>query len=217
VAFDQPGRPGEFLSKLTLAAPDGVVFKGPFVASSTSVTGTILDGGTTLELDFSPHTFTQGDTLDYSIGVCRTGELKGCVMGRPDELLEGGTYTYVFETDNATGTPVELFLTTSDLVGIGGGIEDLMSNSREPDLTIPSQILNPDTFVGFGILPCTPIAGSCPPLVLADADPVEDNPVVPEPPSILILLAALAVLPFAYRYSSPARLSSLEAGLAEPL
>ena len=95
--------------------------------SLDTVHGRILAGGTELELDFDPHTFVFGDTLDYTIGVCRSGdEEEGCSSDRPDLLLKGGTYTYLFETDNALGTPVELFQTTSDLVGVGGGIEDLI-------------------------------------------------------------------------------------------
>jgi hypothetical protein len=205
VSFDALGRPGEFLSKLTLQAPEGVFFKsGTFFASLATVHGRILAGGTELELDFDPHTFVFGDSLDYTIGVCHSGdEEEGCSSGRSDLLLKGGTYTYLFETDNALETPVELFQTTSDLVGVGGGIEDLTSSSLEPDLMIASQILNPTTFVGFGALPCTPVGGSCPPLVLADADPAEEGTLpAPEPPSIAILFAGLGfwlVLGFRHR------------------
>ena len=215
VSFNQPGRPGEFLGKLTLAAPTGVFFQdGTFAASLATVTARILAEGTELELDFTPHTFTIGDTLDYTVGVCqREGSSEKCDQGRPDLLLEGGTYTYRFETDNLLGMPIEQFVTTSDLLSPGDGIEDLFSDSQNPDLSMPSEILNPTTFVGFGALPCTPVNGSCPALTLEDADPAEENPAVPEPPSILVLLAAFVVFPVVYRFAPRAR-SSFEAGLA---
>jgi hypothetical protein len=107
--------------------------------------------------------------------------------------------------------PIELFQTTSELMGPG----DLFSNSQEPDLLFPSEILNPSTFVGFSAEPCTIIAPAttCPALELEDAWPPEENQPVPEPPAVLILLSALAVLIVTYRFSSPAR-SSSEPGLA---
>jgi hypothetical protein len=75
------------------------------------------------------------------------------------------------------------------------------------------MILNPDTFVGFGRFPCTPDAnGNCPTPVLEDADPTEEyGQQVPEPPSILILLGALAGLVLVYRLSPR---KSFESGLA---
>jgi hypothetical protein len=107
--------------------------------------------------------------------------------------------------------PIELFQTTSQLVGPG----DLFSNSQDPDLLFPSEILNPSTFVGFSAQPCTIIAPAttCPALELEDAWPPEENPAVPEPPTIVILLSSLAVLGLGYRCSSRAR-RSFEAGLA---
>jgi hypothetical protein len=109
--------------------------------------------------------------------------------------------------------PIEQFVTTSDLLSPGDGIEDLFSDSQNPDLSMPSEILNPTTFVGFGALPCTPVDGSCPALTLEDADPAEENPAVPEPPSMLVLLAAFVVFPVVYRFASAAR-TSFEASLA---
>jgi hypothetical protein len=217
------GRPNEKLETLTLTAPAGfqfdpdTIFKllenpdGLTVKSSLSDC-TPRDGGesgcSSLVLDFTKgNPFVAGDSLDYTLCV---EAHDSCIPVAVDDLA-GGTYTYNFETD-VDGVPVELFQTTSELTGSG----NLTSSSWFPDLLIPSQILNPDTFVGFGTLPCTPVAGSCPPLVLADADPVEDNPAVPEPPSILMLLVALVVLPVAYRFSLSGR-RLLEAGLAEPL
>jgi len=200
VSFDQAGRPREFLSKLILTAPSGTFFQnGTFFPSLTTVTGTILPGGNKLELDFDPHTFTLRSMLDYTVGVCQTGGFEGCMAGRPDLLLEGATYTFEFETDSDAGIPVEQVETTSDLVVVGGGIKDLFSDSQEPDLSVAAMILNPDTFVGFGAFPCTPDAnGNCPTPVLEDAIPSEEyGQQVPEPPSIAILVVALAMLPVA--------------------
>jgi hypothetical protein len=214
VSFDQAGRPNEFLSKLTLTAPQGTLFQdGTFSTSLMAVTGTVLAGGTQLQLVFSPHSFTLGSSIDYTVGVCQTGDFEGCMGGQPDLLLEGGTYTFDFETDSQTGIPVEQIETTSDLLNVGGGIADLFSDSQEPDLTFAAMILNPDTFVGFGRFPCTPDAnGNCPTPVLEDADPTEEyGQQVPEPPSILILLGALAGLVLVYRLSPR---KSFESGLA---
>jgi hypothetical protein len=228
VSFDTPGRPGEFLSKLTLRAPDGVSFLPNTFRVTDATSG--LQGKVTCEspcsgpsivLDFTSRAFVIGQSFDYKIGVCRQegdGERGGCRRGAPDQLLENGTYTYQFETDGlADGmvVPFEIFQTTSDLLDLGD-IGFLSANSQEPDLTIPSQILNPLTFVGFFSQPCTLTPGNCPPLVLADADPAEDNPAVPEPPSILIFLLALAVLAAIYRLPLRGRLS-LETGPAEAI
>jgi len=216
VSFDQAGRPNEFLSKLILTAPSGTFFQdGTFSTSLNTVTGTILPDGSKLELDFSPHTFTLGSMLDYTVGVCQTGDFEGCMVGRPDLLLEGGTYTFDFETDSEAGIPVEQVETTSDLVVVGGGIADLFSDSQEPDLSFAAMILNPDTFVGFGAFPCTQDAnGNCPTPMLEDAIPSEEyGQQVPEPPSLPILFLALAVLPVVRRFTGRAR-RSFEARLA---
>jgi hypothetical protein len=71
-------------------------------------------------------------------------------------------------------------------------------------LSIASEILNPDTFVGFSITPCTPLAGvdGCP-LVLADGSPLEEGgQPVPEPPSLPILLAGVSFAFFFRRTGS---------------
>ena len=212
------GRLNEKLDKLTLTAPADSLFEpntefklqsnpnGLTVRSSLNDCG--VHGCSSLAIDFTGGApFVAGDGIDYSLCDLHNGS---CVPVAIDDLA-GGTYTYNFETD-VDGAPAELFQTTSELTGAG----DLASGSWFPDLSIPSRILNPDTFIGFGAMPCTLLAGSCPPLVLADADPVEDNPAVPEPPSIWLLLVALAVLTGACRYTPPRR-RLLEAGLAQPL
>ena len=207
VSFDSLGRPGEFLSKLTLTAPDGV----SFLAETFSVIGATpgLQGKVTCEspcsggsivLDFVGGAFVLGQSFDYTIGVCRQEE-GGCRLGAADQLLANGTYTYQFETDGVTNgavVPFEIFQTTSSLLDIDDEIADLIADSQTPDLLFPSQILNPTTFVGFFSQPCT-LGTSCPPLVLADADPAEDNPPVPEPSSLVIVLSALILLTAACR------------------
>jgi hypothetical protein len=231
VSFDSPGRPGEFLSALTLTAPPGTFFNdgtfaviGANLNAGGTVTGAVIcptgvscprGTGTELELEFSPSAFTLSDSLDYTIGVCRTGDFEGCRAGRPDLLLNGGTYTYLFETDGLRDgvlVPFEQFETTSDLLSSDSLFGGLFADSQQPDLRIPSQVLNPDTFVGFGSLPCTPVAGSCPPLELEDANPSQEGGQlpVPEPPSLVLLLAALVGLTTICRLL-PRR--SFEAGL----
>jgi hypothetical protein len=220
VVFDPsgafPGRPGEFLSKLTLAAPSGVFFQPNsfFVAAASpglqgKVTCQAPCSGTSIVLDFAKGAFADGQRLNYSIGVCQPGG-NGCLEGRPDVLLQNATYTFDFETDNAAGVPVEQFQTTSDLVSPSGSAQDLLSNSQLPDPLIASEILDPTSFVGFSQQPCTAVNGSCPPLMLEDANPAEDNPAVAEPSSLLILAVAMILAPVAYgrrrtrRYSKPA-------------
>lgn len=224
------GRPGEMLDSLTLTAPggfqfnpdtvfkllsnpDGLTVKSLFSNCTDHDRDGDIDGCSSLVLDFTKgKPFVAGDTLDYSLCVkwdskrwddkCKPIAIDG---------LAGGTYTYNFETDNAENTAIELFQTTSELTGPG----DLFAGSWFPDDTIPSEILNPDTFVGFNPLPCTSVAGSCPPLSLADASPlVEDK--LPEPPTILILVLALGALP-ALSALSMRRSRSLEARFPKPV
>jgi hypothetical protein len=220
VSFDQPGRPGEFLSTLTLTAPIGVVFQpGTFLVTGSTpglvgqVTCASPCSGGSIVLDFSKGAFVDGQSFNYFIGVCRP-EGAGCVEGAAGQLLQGGTYTYQFETDDAAGNAIEQFQTTSELAG--GESPGLLSNSQLPDPMFPSEILDPTTFVGFSDMPCTSVNGSCPPLMLEDANPAEDNPPVPEPPSILILLFALLALP-AVCWLSPRARTSFKACFAEPL
>ena len=220
VSFDQPGRPGEFLSKLTLTAPGTVAFQPDTFLVTGSTPGLVgqvtcvspCSGGSVV-LDFSKGAFVDGQSFDYHIGVCQQ-QVGGCSEGFADQLLQGGTYTYQFETDDAAGNAIEQFQTTSELVG--GGSPGLSSSSQLPDPTFPSEILDPTTFVGFSDMPCTSVNGSCPPLMLEDANPAEDNPPVPEPPSILILLFALLAVPAVCRLTPLAR-SSFKAGLAKTL
>jgi hypothetical protein len=192
---------------LTLTTPDGV----SFLAETFSVIGATpgLQGKVTCEspcsggsivLDFVGGAFVLGQSLDYTIGVCRQEE-GGCRRGAAERLLANGTYTYQFETDGVTNgavVPFEIFQTTSSLLNIDDEIADLIADSQTPDPLFPSQILNPTTFVRFFSQPCT-LGTSCPPLVLADADPAEDNPPVPEPSSLIIVLSALSLLTAACR------------------
>jgi hypothetical protein len=219
VSFVSGGRPQEMIDSLTLTAPAGVlfplgttvdVFNNPDSLTVASNLSNCTDAGcTSLVLDFTgnpQNPFVAGKSIGYSI--CEPpGEV--CSPISVDDVA-GGIYTYNFETD-VNGTPVELFQTTSELTGPG----DLVSDSQHPDLLFPSEILNPSTFVGFFAEPCTIIAPAttCPALELEDAWPPEEDQPVPEPPAVLILLSALAVLIVAYRFSSPTRPSS-EAGLA---
>jgi hypothetical protein len=218
------GRPGEKLDTLTLTAPgdfqfdpdtvfkllsnpDGLSVKSSLTNCTDNDNDHDVDGCSSLVLDFTKgKSFVAGDSLDYSLCVkkwdykCKAIAIDG---------LTGGTYTYNFETDSARNLPVELFQTTSELTGPG----DLSSGSWFPDALIPSEILNPNTFLGFNKLGCTTDT-TCPLLQLEDGSPlVEDK--VPEPPTILILVSALAVLSVACGVSAH-RSRSLEAGFAKP-
>jgi hypothetical protein len=222
VAFEDGGRPNEKLDTLTLTAPTSFQFDPSTVFSPLANPDgltvnpsfsncTFADdeetGCSSLVLDFTGGTpFVAGDSIDYSLCV---EEDNTCAPISVDDLA-GGTYTYNFETD-VDGTPVEMYQTTSELTGPG----DLASDSQDPDLLYPSEILDPTTFVGFSAEPCTIIAPAttCPALELEDGSPIGEDQPVPEPPAILILLVALAVLPVACRLSSRAR-PSFESGLA---
>lgn len=200
VAFTGGGRPNEKLDTLTLTGPAGFLFsddtrfsllKNPdhLTVSASSFEKCGESGCASLVIDFTGGTpFVAGDSIDYSL--CVKGD-RSCSPIAIDNLA-GGTYTYNFETDNSDGTPVELFQTTSELTGSG---ETLFSNSQEPDLLVPSEILNPTTFAGFSTEPCTTIEpDTCPTLTLEDGSPIEEDPAVPEPSTILILLTGLGVL-----------------------
>jgi hypothetical protein len=205
VSFDTEGRPGSFLGSLTLTAPAGITFlNGSFDVTNASpgldgkITAHIEGCGQdphcqagTLVLTFAPGVFVQGQAFDFDVTVC---PLRGQCGGRADLLLEGGTYTYLFETDglvDGTTVALEKFQTTSTLIPVDG-LADLLSSSWSPDPMIPSQILNPTTFVGFYSQPCT-VDTACPvPVELRDADPIEEG-TVPEPSSIVILAPALAM------------------------
>ena len=201
MSFDTPGRPGEFLSKVTLNAPDGVSFRaGTFtvVDATDGLKGKITCenpcSGDKIVLDFANGAFVKGENFDYAIGVCRQ-DGEACIPGSADQLLANGTYTFQFETDGLVDgmlVPFEQFQTTSDLLELDDDVADLMANSQLPDLTIPSQILNPTTFVGFYSQPCTIGPGGCPEPRLVDVTP-DDIP-VPEPAAGLLLASALALL-----------------------
>jgi hypothetical protein len=206
VSFVNGGRPGEHLDRLTLTGPAGFTFdpgtifnlvsnpNGLIVNSSFSSCGAA--GCSDLVLDFtSGSQFIKGDSIEYTLCVEQDDT---CVPVSVDDLA-GGTYTYLFETDQQVGessVPVELFQTTSQLLGPG----DLFSDSQDPDLSIPSEILNPLTFVGFFTTPCTPISGvdGCP-LNLADASPLEEGgQPMPEPPATPIFVLGIGLLLFLY-------------------
>jgi hypothetical protein len=215
VTFVNGGRLGEHLDKLTLTAPAGFQFdphtEFDLLNNPAGLTVNHTLTNSSLVLDFTGGSpFIATDSIEYTLCV-RNGE--ECAPVSVDALA-GGTYTYLFETDQVVddnSVPIELFQTTSELTGPG----DLVSDSQHPDLLFPSEILDPSTFVGFSAQPCTIIAPAttCPALELEDAWPPEEDQPVPEPPAVLILLSALAVLIVAYRFSSLTRPSS-EPGLA---
>ena len=124
-----------------------------------------------------------GDTIDYTIGVCAPGPDSACVPVSSNELA-GGTYAYLFSDG---------YKTTSLLEFISDSILEATTWNADP--AIAPQIVDPSSFVGAGAgrPPCVPIppATTCPPLVLADADPAEEGTAVPEPPTVAIILAGL--------------------------
>jgi len=226
VSFDGMGRPGEYLSTLTLTAPSGVFFNNDFemanaqLDSESPPTGTVScssgttcpEGmGNTLKIDFAANTFTfhatNPDFLDYFISVCQNQDTDfgvQCILtNRPDLALAGGTYTYQFETSQQVGdtiVPDEIYVSTGDLTGGG----DLFSNSQNQDPSLFSGLVNADgtpfsgtyDFMGPpGNLPCTPTTtGVCPTPVLEDANPAEEDPAVPEPSSLLLLVGGLGAM-----------------------
>jgi hypothetical protein len=189
IGFDNGGRAGESLDQVTLTLPTDLSFSSDFeFLDGVRPTAALLNpascpsGRKCLQLDFAPGAFVLDDFLDYSIGVCRPG---GGVCAPVNVTgLIGATYTYQFS---------DLFATTSAL---GAGARgELTGSSQDPDPTIPSQIVAPADFVGASADPCTPLAdGSCPPLVLKDADPREEGGQIPEPSTVPLLAAALAML-----------------------
>jgi hypothetical protein len=188
VGFEGGGRAGESLDKVTLVLPAGLDFSSGFEflggiePSAVRINpSSCAAGRSCLELEFAPGTLVSSDFLDYSIGVCIL-ELNACSPVDFNGLI-GATYTYQFS---------DLFATTSALAaGVAG---QLTANSQNPVLSTPSQIVAPADFLGTSAKPCTPLAdGSCPPLVLQDADPREEGGQIPEPSTLALLAAGLAM------------------------
>ena len=185
------GRPNEFLKTLTLTAPAGFRLDPSFFAQlnlpgdTSGVTVTLADPScrTSCTLIFGGNPFVLGDTIDYTIGVCAPGPDSACVPVSSNELA-GGTYAYLFSDG---------YKTTSLLEFISDSILEATTWNADP--AIAPQIVDPSSFVGAGAgrPPCVPIppATTCPPLVLADADPAEEGTAVPEPPTVAIILAGL--------------------------
>jgi hypothetical protein len=224
VSFDGAGRPGEYLSKLILTAPPdtGFFFEDGSFSSERSVTSSVTctvlpcpdSTGNQLEIDFNPNTFTfnaeNHDFLDFNIALCKNQESdsgfrcisNGDAASRPDLVLDGGTLTYQFETDQPVGGAIaEIYVTNGDLIQ-DTTVADLISNSQNQDPSMFAGLVNPDgtpydgtdyTFAGPpGNLACSFPDQGCS-LVLADA-PNEDPPLpAPEPSSLLILLAGLGL------------------------
>lgn len=175
VAFQNGGRPGESIEKLTLRLPQGLIFNSDLSFLGGVHPTRVIQGLSSLEFDFASGIFKLGNSLDYDIGICRA--LGGTCAGLGLDALAGATYSYVFS---------DLFETTSDFAFGPDGV--LMASSQNPDPFIPSRIVDPANFVGVSSQPCTPADGVCPPLVLADADPTEEGGQLPVPAPELSVL-----------------------------
>lgn len=206
VAFKDAGRPGESLKTLILTAPAGTEFDpSTFSQSPSGTPGVVLtptfsnctefgDEGErcqTLSLALSGTPFVLGDQADYTVGFCRV-EGDTCATDSNTDDLSGATYTYQFSDG---------FQTTSLLQP--NGDPGLDANSWTPDPMVAPDIFDEALYLeaALGQPPCT-TDGACPPLTLADANPAEDNPPVPEPPSILLLACALMFAAALYPLSS---------------
>jgi hypothetical protein len=178
------GRPGAFIANLVVTPPGtfNIVSNSFFVfpppdstINATAVTAALLHGNNgignlrcakplisgpndeCLVVTIAPNTFTVGNRLVFSVQI-NNGSTPIMLA-----QLAGTEFTWVFETDqtDSSGNTVvaERFATTS--VFPGGGASTV--NSGFPDGTQPALILNPDTFVGFTDIACTPNAGGqCP-------------------------------------------------------
>ncbi len=198
VSFANGGRPGESLLGLTLTAPADVLFDpssfSPLdLAADTpglSATPTFSDCSNPgdigsrcaiMQLAFDP--FVVGDQFDYALDFCLlTGE--ECSADSNINDLAGATYNYQFSDGYGT---------TSLLSLINGALN---ASSQNPDLTTPNT-LDLALFTPFSTgLPCAlqPPATTCPALAL-NAD--DYNQLIfeaaPEPPSLALILAALAL------------------------
>jgi hypothetical protein len=203
VAFQDPGRAGESLLSLTLTAPAGVLFDPALFSqlellgdtAGITLTPSFLDcgqftGPTTgmacqeLRLAFSGNPFVLSDQVDYTVGFCLIAGAD-CTADSNIDDLAGATYTYDFSDG---------YQTISVLTLVNGV---LSASSRDPDLTTPTN-LDLALFTPFSSgLPCVPEPSSttCPALTL-HADDLNElifETAVPEPSSIAIILAGLAI------------------------
>ena len=214
VSFQNLGRPNEALSSLTLSAPAGsFIEEGSFqglnldgdtagiIATPSYLDCTASPGSAiacqALTIAFGGTPFVLGDNFDYTVQVCELVGA-GCRAIPLSDLvaaLTGGTYTFQFSDGYQT---TSILQPSSDSV--------LAADSWDPDPAISPEIYDQALLMAAdaGQLPCTPTDGVCPPLELADASPIDEGTLVPEPPSILMLCAALLVLPAARRFWAPA-------------
>jgi hypothetical protein len=194
VSFADAGRANESLETLTLTAPAGFLLDSSLFAQlilpgdTSGITVTLADPHctTSCKLIFGGNSFVLGDTIDYTIGVCAPGLDSACVPVSSNELA-GGIYTYLFSDG---------YETSSLLQSISASVLEATTWNADP--AIAPQIVDPNNFIGAGAgrPPCVPIppATTCPPLVLADADPAEEGTaIVPEPPTLGIILAGLVL------------------------
>jgi hypothetical protein len=193
VLFQDPGRPGESLTSLTLMATAGFelvpsLFSQLELSGDTpGITASLLNPNCTISctLVFLGNPFVLGDRLDYTIGVCAV-EGEACVLDSDITALAGGRYSYLFSDG---------YMTTSVLELVNGA---LMASSRMPDLTTATT-LDLSRFTPFSTsLPCAMRArdAGCPPLVLPDDDTIENLIFfqAPEPPPVTIILVGLGLL-----------------------
>lgn len=216
VSFDNPGRPGESLKTLTLTAPDGFALTTASFRLLNLPEGVVvtpqfsgcLDSGFSpgackiLRLTLSGAPFVQGERFDYTVDVCsiEQGLERGFCQTVPFNNLAGGTYKYQFSDG---------YETTSRLTGS----DQLTANSWNPDPNIPASIYDEALLVAAnaGKLPCTPdpVLGCLNnPLDVGirDGDPREEGgQPVPEPPTIAILLAGLALVFLLHHRIAPRR------------
>jgi hypothetical protein len=192
VSFANAGRANESLKTLTLTAPVGFLLESSLFAQlilpgdTSGITVTLDDPHctTSCKLIFGGNSFVLGDMIDYTIGVCALGVDNTCVPVSSNDLA-GGIYTYLFS---------DSYETSSLLQSISASVLEATTWNADP--AIAPQIVDPNGFVGAGAgrPPCVPIppATTCPPLILADADPAEEGTAaVPEPPGVAIIVAGL--------------------------
>jgi hypothetical protein len=192
VSFADAGRANESLKTLTLTAPAGFLLDPSLFAQlilpgdTSGIIVTLADPHctTSCTLVFGGNPFVLGDTIDYTIGLCALGSNHSCAPVSSNDLA-GGIYTYLFSDG---------YETSSLLQSISASVLEATTWNADP--AIAPEIIDPNSFVGAGAgrPPCVPIppATTCPPLILADADPAEEGTaVVAEPPGLGIILASL--------------------------
>jgi len=118
-------------------------------------------------VDLNPG-FMDPDFVEFSIGIRSHG-----APITIDQLTAGAKITYVFDDGYQTTSALKLCDFSSQVV---------CASPQTPDLTVASQIVNPDTFQGSGRTPpCTPLPGSggvCPDVAqtgVSDADPTHEG------------------------------------------